>query len=106
VQKLVRAAIERAAEGKGATLIEALTRPVSSLDDAALASDAVLRAGGETLVHDDAFVREVRAEIDAAVAAAEAAGAPDAATIFDDVYAAPPLHLAAQEKELSTWGKR
>lgn len=90
VQKIVREAIERAASGKGATLVEAPTKPVTSLDDAALANDAVL---GD-LPKDDAFVREVRAEIEAAIAAAEAAGPPDPSTIFEDVY--------AQEKELSS----
>jgi TPP-dependent pyruvate/acetoin dehydrogenase alpha subunit len=99
VERRVREAIERAAAGKGATLIEAVTKPVTSLDDAALGSDAVL---GD-LPHDEAFVREVRGEIDAAIAAAEAAGAPDPATIFQDVYAAPPTTLAAQEKELRSW---
>src|SRR5687767_13271318 len=39
VQKIVREAIERAAGGKGATLIEAVTRPIKSLDDAALESE-------------------------------------------------------------------
>lgn len=99
VHKIVREAIERAAAGKGPTLIEAITRPVNSLDDAALSSDAVL---GD-LARDDAFVREVRAELDAAIAAAEAAGAPESTTIFDDVYAAPPAHLAAQKREISQW---
>jgi pyruvate dehydrogenase E1 component alpha subunit len=105
VQSIVRAAIERAAEGKGPTLIEAITRPVTTLDDAALASDAVLRAAGDTHAIDDAFVREVRAELDAAVEAAESAGAPDRATLFDDVYAARPDHLTAQKKELESWAK-
>lgn len=99
VQKVVRAAIERAAAGKGPTLIEAVTKPVTSLDDAALAGDAVLA----DLPKDDAFVREVRAELDAAIAAAESAGAPEPTTIFDDVYAAPPASLAAQKREISQW---
>lgn len=99
VQKIVRAAIERAAAGQGPTLIEAITRPVISLDDAALAGDAVL---GE-LPRDEAFVREVRAELDAAIAAAESAGPPDPSTIFEDVFAAPPASLAAQKREISQW---
>lgn len=103
VRATVRAAIERAAAGRGPTLIEAVTRPVTSLDDAALAGDAVLRAAGDAHPVDDGFVREVRRELDAAVEAAEAAGAPDAATLFDDVYAAPTTHLSNQKKELSTW---
>ena len=99
VQKLVRAAVERAASGQGPTLIEAITRPVTSLDDAALAGDAVL---GD-LPRDEALVREVRAELDGAIAAAESAGAPDPASIFEDVYAAPPASLAAQKREISQW---
>lgn len=90
VQNIVREAIERAASGKGATLIEAPTKPITSMDDASLASDAVL---GD-LPRDESFIREVRAEIDAAVAAAEAAGPPATSTIFEDVYAG--------EKELSS----
>lgn len=83
VQKVVREAIERAAAGKGATVIEAPTKPVASMDDAALASDAVLA----DLPRDEELVRGVRAEIEAAIAAAEAAGPPDPSTIFEDVYA-------------------
>ena len=90
VQRIVREAIERAASGKGATLVEAPTKPVTSMDDASLASDAVL---GD-LPRDEAFVRDVRAEIDAAIADAEAAGPPAASTLFEDVY--------AQKKELSS----
>ena len=71
-------------------MIEAPTKPITSLDDAALANDAVL---GE-LSREDSFVRDVRAEIEAAIAAAEAAGPPDPSTIFEDVY--------AEEKELSS----
>lgn len=90
VQKLVREAVERAAAGKGSTLIEAPTEPITSMDDASLASDAVL---GD-LPRDESFLLEVRAEIEAAIAAAEAAGPPAPSTIFEDVY--------AQEKELSS----
>jgi TPP-dependent pyruvate/acetoin dehydrogenase alpha subunit len=90
VHRIVREAIERAAAGKGATLIEAPTKPITSMDDAALASDAVL---GD-LARDEAFVRDVRAEIEEAIAAAEAAGPPAPSTLFEDVY--------AQKKERSS----
>jgi TPP-dependent pyruvate/acetoin dehydrogenase alpha subunit len=99
VQRIVRAAIVRAAEGKGPTLVAAITRPVTKLDDVALAGEAVL----SDLPKDDAFVREVQAEIDAAIAAAEAAGAPEPTTIFDDVFATLPAHLAAQKMEIRPW---
>lgn len=95
VQDIVREAIERGASGKGATLIEAATKPITSMDDAALASDAVL---GD-LPRDESFIREVRAEIDAAIAAAEAAGPPAPSTIFEDVYAEAPQ---PRDKELSS----
>jgi TPP-dependent pyruvate/acetoin dehydrogenase alpha subunit len=90
VQKIVREAVERAAAGKGATLIEAPTKPITSLDDGALGGDAVL---GD-LPRDEAFVRDVRAEIEAAIAAAQAAGPPAPSTMFEDVYA---------EKEQASW---
>ena len=111
------AALSRALEGKGPTLVEVVT-PVlpklATLDDAALASGDVLDLGEhdpltrlrkilarekrielgahETIAHD------VGAELDAAIAAAERAGAPPAATIFEDVYASVPAHLAAQRR--------
>lgn len=90
VQKVVCEAVERAAAGKGATLIEAETKPITTMDDATLAGDGVL---GD-LPRDESFVRDVRAEIDAAVVAAEAAGPPAPSTIFEDVY--------GERKELSS----
>ncbi len=117
VHSIVRASLARAAEGKGATLIEAITPQLDTLadlDDASLATGNVLDLGeGDPLValHRRADKRlesassiatEVKAELDAAIAAAEAAGAPALATIFEDVYADKPAHLAAQEREAQT----
>jgi TPP-dependent pyruvate/acetoin dehydrogenase alpha subunit len=121
VLTVVRAALARSLEGKGATLIEAFTRPLAPTlpAEAWQRGDAALLALGEgdplvrlrrVLEHerlldaesDEAITREVRAAIDAAVAVAERAGPPEAATIFEDVYAEVPPHLRAQ-KESSPW---
>jgi pyruvate dehydrogenase E1 component alpha subunit len=124
VLTVVRAALARATAGKGATLIEAVTHPLTAdaarLSDAAwLSGDAELLAIGdadplsrlrgvlerEKLVDAgriDAMVREIRAAIDTAVGGAERAGPPAASTIFEDVYAEVPAHLVAQ-KESSPW---
>lgn len=121
VLTVVRAALARSLEGKGATLIEALTRPLAP----ALPAAAWQRGGAELLTlgesdplvrlrrvleheklidsaAEEAVTREVRAAIDAAVAAAEQAGPPATSTIFEDVYAEVPAHLRAQ-KESSPW---
>jgi TPP-dependent pyruvate/acetoin dehydrogenase alpha subunit len=57
------------------------------MDDAAIAGDAVL---GD-LPRDEAFIRDVREEIEAAIAEAEAAGPPAMSTLFEDVYAQKEL---------------
>lgn len=107
---VVRAALARAVEGKGATLIEAVVPAlgtVAELDDAALESGHVLDLGDEDPLtvlrrvqpRDESVAVELRRELDAAIEAARAAGAPPLATIFEDVYASPPAHLAAQHRE-------
>lgn len=119
VLTLVREAVARAAAGKGATLVEVATERFTSLPDdwsapellslgptgadplarlrAALERDGALDAVGH-----DALVSELRAEIDAAVAAAEGAARPPFASIFEDVYAEVPAHLRAQAEEASS----
>ena len=49
---------------------------------------------------------ELNAELDAALAVAEAAPPPPRASLFDDVYAELPGHLLEQRKELFTPAKR
>jgi pyruvate dehydrogenase E1 component alpha subunit len=123
VYSVVRAALARAADGKGTTLIETVTPAleIRDLDDAALSSGKVLDLGpSDPLValrrlardkridnalddsNEASIANEVRAELDAAIAAAEAAGAPRLGSIFEDVYANKPAHLAAQEREAET----
>ncbi len=58
-----------------------------------------LRAGLELdAAAEESFVREVRAEIEAAIVAAKQAGKPAASTMFDDVYAEVPRHLAEEKR--------
>ncbi len=119
VLTLVREAVARAAAGKGATLVEVATERFTSLPDewsapellslgaagadplarlrAALERDGALDAAGH-----EALVAELRAEIDAAVAAAEGAARPPIASMFEDVYAELPAHLRAQAEEASS----
>jgi pyruvate dehydrogenase E1 component alpha subunit/2-oxoisovalerate dehydrogenase E1 component alpha subunit len=118
VLTVLREALARAADGKGATLVEAMTRPLTpSLAPGAWLGPDVLGTGGVdpvarlrgVLVRErlldaegaEAIARDARAEIEAAVAAAERAAPLAAATIFENVYAEVPPHLRAQQKESS-----
>jgi len=121
---LLREAIARAAAGKGATLVEAVVYPA---DRAAGSAGAPLSPDGakdllaisdrdplarlrrvlerEKLLDaasHEALEREARAEVDAAVAAAERAAPLTPETLFQDVYAEVPAHLRAQ-KESTSW---
>lgn len=119
VLALVREAVERAAAGKGATLVEVATERFTSLPEAWSAPEllslgpagadplarlraALARDGALDAVGHDALVAELRAEIDAAVEAAEGAARPPFASIFEDVYAEVPAHLRAQAEEASS----
>jgi pyruvate dehydrogenase E1 component alpha subunit len=119
VVSVVRAALARAREGKGATLVEAVVGAApASVQDSDLASPRVLL---DLLGTDDPIARlrrvlareqlldpkteaeiveDVSAELDQAITAAEQAGAPSPTTIFDHVYADVPVHLAAQRQSL------
>jgi pyruvate dehydrogenase E1 component alpha subunit len=112
VLTLMQAAVARAAEGKGTTLVEVVTWPPAELPEGADAltlgdADPLVRLRAvlerdehlDTAAH-DALVRETNAELDAAIAAAEAAGPPAPKTIFEDVYAEVPRHL---QEEASSW---
>lgn len=104
---VVREALLRAAEGKGATLVEIVTHPPESLEgvdlfslpgtDALASLRRALEESGRLDAAAVAVMRgEIAAEIDAAVAAAEKGAPPPPETLFDDVYAHVPAHLAAQ----------
>ncbi len=114
----IRAAVVRAAEGKGATLVEIVTQPPqSALPDGFWVSAALGVGDQDPLVllrhyleredilesgESENLVAEIRAEIDAAVSAAEHAPPPSPGTLFEDVYAEVPRHLALQ-KETASW---
>jgi 2-oxoisovalerate dehydrogenase E1 component alpha subunit len=120
VVKVTRDAAARAAKGEGPTIIEALTYRLSghstSDDPKAYRPDATLapwrsleplarlRKHVERLGWDDEKQRATEAEIDAeikaAVAAAEKTEPPSLDSMFEDVYAELPWHLAEQREEL------
>ncbi len=110
VLSTVRAAIARAAEGKGATLVEVVTTPVDAANppaDLLAISDVDPVARLRRVLNDaavDAIVREAKEEIEVAVAAAVSAPPLTPSTIFDHVYAELPPHLRAQ-KESVPWAK-
>jgi pyruvate dehydrogenase E1 component alpha subunit/2-oxoisovalerate dehydrogenase E1 component alpha subunit len=117
VYATVRAAAERARRGEGPSFIECVTYRLgahSSSDDPTRYRDEVevahwrsldplirlraylererILAAGET----EALTRELDTEVRAALARVEDAPPPARATLFDDVYAELPWHLAAQ----------
>jgi pyruvate dehydrogenase E1 component alpha subunit/2-oxoisovalerate dehydrogenase E1 component alpha subunit len=116
LETLTRAA-ERARSGAGPSFIECLTYrvgPHSSSDDPSRYRDeSVARAwaardpvklvrvrlfadGTLDQARDDALTAELTEELDRAVDAAEQAPPPPATSLFEDVYAKPPWHLAEQ----------
>lgn len=121
VYAVISRAAARARSGDGPTFIESVTYRIgahSSSDDPTryrseeevnewMKKDPVGRLRRH-LVHkgliDDAWEpaleKELNAEILAAVAEAEALPPPARETLFEDVYAAPPWHLAEQREEL------
>jgi 2-oxoisovalerate dehydrogenase E1 component subunit alpha len=123
VHGVAAAALERAREGGGPTLIEALTYRLgdhTTADDASRYRDdaevtrhwpeePVLRlrrylseAGHWTTADEDRLLHETSAEIDAAADAYLATPTPDPATIFDFTFAALPADLAAQRQSLTS----
>jgi pyruvate dehydrogenase E1 component alpha subunit/2-oxoisovalerate dehydrogenase E1 component alpha subunit len=110
VAEIVAAALARAREGRGATLIEVATDDGARLRDRELRldGDGVLDLGeadplprararaGVSVAEEASIAAEVNVALGRAIAAAEAAGPPARDTIFDHVYADIPRHLAAQ----------
>ena len=120
VLTVVRAALTRAGGGMGATLIDVVLPTLTGLaplDDVSLAAGDVLDLGEddplvrlrrvllrEKLIEpgaQESIAHDVHMEVDAAAAAAEWVGPPKRSTIFDDVYANVPAHLAAQRLKLT-----
>ena len=121
LHRVISEAVARARRGEGPSFIEAFTYRIgahSTSDDpsryrsqaevdAWMAKDPVARLRAH-VVHrkllddaaDAALEEELNAEIAAAVAAVEALGPPARETLFDDVYAELPWHLADQRAEL------
>jgi pyruvate dehydrogenase E1 component alpha subunit len=121
VVAVVRQAIERARNGDGPTLIEALTYRMgghSTSDDpnayrelAALQQWAtrdpiqrvksyLLKAGAWDDAHEEKLLSELSERFRRAVQQAEQTEKPDLKTLFDDVYAELPWHLREQREEL------
>ncbi len=121
VVKVTRDAVARAARGEGPTIIETMTyrlsghstsddpkayRPEAWLDPWR-ALDPIVRTRRyleKTVGHTEANDKEIEAELDAeiraAVAVAEKTPAPSIDSLFENVYAELPWHLAEQREAL------
>ncbi|HEY3352647.1 MAG TPA: thiamine pyrophosphate-dependent dehydrogenase E1 component subunit alpha [Polyangia bacterium] len=120
VVQVTTQAVERARRGGGPTLIEARTYRMgahSSSDDPSVYRDPAEAARWQRLdplerlrrylgargrwdaAQEERWRQEITAAIGAALAAAEAVGPPPLGSIFEDVYAELPAHLAAQRRE-------
>jgi pyruvate dehydrogenase E1 component alpha subunit len=121
VYRATQEAVDRARSGGGPTLIEAITYRLeghsSSDDPTRYRDEAVAKAWAqrdpiarfrrylelEGLVSaalDEQIQAELKSAIDAAIALAEADSAPAVDTLFTDVYAQMPPHIAAEREEL------
>lgn len=127
VLEAIRRAAARAREGVGPSFLECFTyrvAPHSSSDDPSryrdesvtatwLARDPValvrrrlLDSGQLDEAGDRALTHELTEELEAAVRAAENAAPPPLSSLFDDVYAKRPWHLAEQAAELARLAAR
>jgi 2-oxoisovalerate dehydrogenase E1 component alpha subunit len=121
VIKVTRDAVARAARGEGPTLIEAMTyrlsghstsddpkayRPEAGLepwkrqDPIARVRRFLARNASFNEAKDKEIEAEVDAELRAAVAVAEKTPAPPLDSLFEDVFAELPWHLAEQRAQL------
>jgi 2-oxoisovalerate dehydrogenase E1 component alpha subunit len=121
VYQAVKAAVDRARNGDGPTLIEAVSFRMSAhstSDDPSRYCPPELFAEWEKKdpvtrfekyltkngIIDDEFIAttasDADAEVTAAIKAAEAVGPPAADSIFDDVYAQLPPHLVEQREKM------
>jgi 2-oxoisovalerate dehydrogenase E1 component alpha subunit len=121
VIKVTRDAVARAARGEGPTLIEAMTYRISGhstsddpkayrpeggvepwrrQDPIARVRRVLERTVGWTEAKDKEIEAEIDAELKAAIVEAERTPTPSLESLFEDVYAELPWHLAEQRKEL------
>jgi TPP-dependent pyruvate/acetoin dehydrogenase alpha subunit len=120
VARVTAEAVARARRGEGPTLIEARTYRMgahSSSDDPSVYRDPAEPARWQRLdplerlrrylagrglwdaAGEETLRQAIGAEINAALAAAEAVGPPPLESLFTDVYAATPPHLAEQRRQ-------
>jgi 2-oxoisovalerate dehydrogenase E1 component alpha subunit len=119
--KVTRDAVARAARGEGPTIIETMTYRLSghstsddpkayrpeawldpwrALDPIARTRRYLEKTVGHTEAKDKEIEAELDAEIRAAVAVAEKTPAPSIDSLFENVYAELPWHLAEQREAL------
>lgn len=94
VLRVTRDALDRARRGDGATLIEATVS--RDVDPVARLRAHLAKRGLVDESADARWIAAADAAITTAIERAEHSGALTAATVFDDVYATTPWHLAEQ----------
>jgi TPP-dependent pyruvate/acetoin dehydrogenase alpha subunit len=97
VLSVVREARARAVAGGGATLIEAVIPGNETADPIARLRRHLEARGLADPERDARLAAEVRADVDRALSDAAAVEKPAPRTIYDDVYAEAPWHLADQK---------
>lgn len=80
---------------------EAVARQWAERDPVRLLRERLLASGALDEAADSALTRQLTAELELAVAAAELAPPPPVSSLFDDVYAKRPAHLVEQAAELA-----
>ncbi len=121
VYSATREAVDRARSGEGPTLIEAITYRLeghsSSDDPTRYRDESVTKSWAQrdpiarfrrfleleglvSVALDEQIQAELKSSIDAAISQAEAGPAPDVETLFTDVYAEMPAHIAEQRDEV------
>lgn len=99
VADAVKAALGRAREGAGPTLLE--VRISTEPDPLVLLGRDLVASGAMSELDDITLRRQVMGEIEAAIAAASAMGPPERGSLFEGVFASLPPHLIRQRDELA-----
>lgn len=92
----VREARARAAAGQGGTLVEAVISGIERVDPVARMRAQLEGHGLWSADREEQLLTEVRADVERAVAEAQAGKPPARESLFDDVYAELPAHLREQ----------